>query len=280
MFFQDRTRAADPFSPGMEWTMAAPLPFVLNQQNHDFVRRQKWQAAVLPFGATEPHNLHLPYGIDCFQVEAIATRACQHVWDAGAKVLQLPAVPFGVNTNYFQIPGAVALSVMPTTLLAILRDITDSLRRQGIKRLVLLNGHGGNELKPLLRQLHPDCGVFLALCDWFRMGADIITQIMEKPGEHADETETSLAMALVPDWVNLELADDGATRKSSIEAINKGWLSITRPWHIATSNTGVGDPSKSTAAKGEKLLEALAQRLGKTLYEVATTPDSELFPYT
>ncbi|MFM8930661.1 MAG: creatininase family protein, partial [Gemmataceae bacterium] len=51
--------------------MAAPLPFVLNQQNHDFVRRQNWQAAVLPFGATEPHNLHLPYGIDCFQVEAI-----------------------------------------------------------------------------------------------------------------------------------------------------------------------------------------------------------------
>ena len=98
--------------------MAQPLPFVLNQQNHDFIRKQKWQAAVLPFGATEPHNLHLPYGIDCFQVEAIATRACQHAWDAGAKVLQLPAVPFGVNTNYFQIPGAVALSVMPTTLLA------------------------------------------------------------------------------------------------------------------------------------------------------------------
>ena len=57
MFFQDRTRAADPFSPGMEWTMAAPLPFVLNQQNHDFVRRQKWQAAVLPFGARPPARI-------------------------------------------------------------------------------------------------------------------------------------------------------------------------------------------------------------------------------
>jgi creatinine amidohydrolase len=111
------------------------------------------------------------------------------------------------------------------------------------------------------------------------MGADIITEIVEKPGEHADETETSLAMSLVPDWVKLDLADDGATRKSTIEAINKGWLSITRPWHIATSNTGVGDPSKSTAAKGEKILEALGKRLGKALHDVATTPDSDLFPY-
>lgn len=259
--------------------MTKPLPFVLNQQHHHFVRQQKWQAAVLPFGATEPHNLHLPYGIDCFQVEAIATRACQFAWDKGAKVLQLPVVPFGVNTNYFEIPGAVALSVMPTTLLAILTDITDSLRRQGIKRLILLNGHGGNELKPLLRQLHPNCGLFLALCDWFRMGADIVSKVIETPGEHADETETSLGMALVPDWVELDLADDGATRKSTIEAINKGWLSITRPWHIATSNTGVGDPAKSTAEKGKKLLEQIGDRLGQALYDVATTPDSKLFPY-
>ncbi len=259
--------------------MAQPLPFVLSQLNQQMVRDTKWQAAVLPFGATEPHNLHLPYGIDCFQVEAIATRACQHAWDAGAKVLQLPFVPFGVNTNYFEIPGAVALSVMPTTLLAILTDITESLRRRGIKRLVLLNGHGGNELKPLVRQLHPNCGVFLALCDWFRMGQDIVNEIIEKPGEHADETETSLAMALVPDWVKLDQADAGVARKSTIEAINKGWFSITRPWHIATTNTGLGDPSRSTAIKGEKLLEALGQRLGKALHDVATTPDSELFPY-
>ena len=86
-------------------------------------------------------------------------------------------------------------------------------------------------------------------------------------------------MALVPDWVKLDQADAGVARKSTIEAINKGWFSITRPWHIATTNTGLGDPSRSTAIKGEKLLEALGQRLGKALHDVATTPDSELFPY-
>lgn len=254
-------------------------PYFLSHLTLADVRATRWNMAVLPFGATEPHNLHLPYGIDCFQVEAIADGACAHAWKLGAKALLLPTIPVGVNTNYFKVPGAMALSFNPSTLLAIIRDITDSLARQGIDRLLLLNGHGGNELKPLTRELHADSKVFTVVCDWFRMGADLVQEIMELPGEHADETETSLAMALVPDLVQFEKADKGALAKSPIEAINKGWFSITRPWHLLTTNTGAGDPSKSSAEKGRRLLDGLVERLGGAIHQMATAPRSERFPY-
>ena len=162
---------------------------------------------------------------------------------------------------------------------SIIRDITDSLARQGIDRLLLLNGHGGNELKPLVRELHADSKVFTAVCDWFRLGTDLIQEIMDQPGEHADETETSLAMALVPELVQFEKADKGTLAKSPIEAINKGWFSITRPWHLLTSNTGAGDPSKSSADKGNRLLDALVERLGGAIHQMAIAPRSERFPY-
>jgi creatinine amidohydrolase len=252
---------------------------VLAEQTHAFVREQRWQAAVLPFGATEPHNLHMPYGTDTFQVELLGQRACQRAFDAGARVALLPTIPFGVNTNHLRIPGALACSVTPTTLLHLLTDLVDSLERQGVRKLVLLNGHGGNELKPLTRELHHRSGVFLCVCDWFRMARDVYPKLFERPGEHADEVETSLGLAFFPDQLRPELADNGAARPSRFEAINKGWISITRPWHLVSANTGLGDPRAASAAKGERLMDVLVERLGDFLVELAKAPLDETFPY-
>ena len=180
---------------------------VLAEQTHAFVRAQSWQAAVLPFGATEPHNLHMPYGTDNYQVDEIGRRACAKAYESGAKVLLLPTMPFGVNTNYFQVPGALACSVTPTTLLAVVTDLVDSMERQGIRKMLLLNGHGGNELKPLMRELHHRTKVFLCLCDWFRMAADLYPKIFKEPGEHADEVETSLGLAFFPELMRQRDSD-------------------------------------------------------------------------
>src|SRR6266851_7066397 len=171
---------------------------VLAEMTHAAVRATQWEAAILPFGATEPHNLHMPYGTDNIQVELIGRRACEYATRAGARVLLLPTIPFGVNTNHLRIAGAVACSVTPTTLLHVLTDLVDSLERQGIRKIVLLNGNGGNELKPLTRELHHRTKVFLCVCDWFRMAADVYPQIFREPGEHADEVETSLAWRTFP----------------------------------------------------------------------------------
>src|SRR5207302_9805646 len=108
--------------------------WVLAEQNHAFICSQKWEVALLPFGATEPHNLHMPYGTDNYEVEAVAERACEAAYEAGARVTLLPTIPFGVNTNHLKIPGALACSVTPTTLLHLLTDLVDSLERQGIRK--------------------------------------------------------------------------------------------------------------------------------------------------
>jgi creatinine amidohydrolase len=253
--------------------------WILAEQNHAFLREHPWQVAVLPFGATEPHNLHMPYGTDTFQVEVIGARACEKAYRAGARVLLLPAIPYGVNTNHLQVPGGLACSVTPTTLLRLLTDLVDSLERQGVHKLVLLNGHGGNELKPLMRELHHRTRVFLCLCDWYRLATDLYPQVFQEPGEHADEVETSLGLAFFPDLVRPELADEGAARPTRFEAINRGWISITRPWHLATTNTGLGNPRAASAAKGQRLMEILVERLGQFLIELAAAPMTETFPY-
>ncbi len=252
---------------------------ILAEQTHAFIRQQAWQVAVLPFGATEAHNLHMPYGTDNFQVEEVARRACQRAYDAGAKVLLLPCVPFGVNTNHLKVPGGVACSVTPTTLLHLVSDLVEALQMQGIPKLVLLNGHGGNELKPITRQLHHRTKMFLCVCDWYRLAADVYLKLFEKPGEHADEVETSLGLAFFPQLVHPELADNGAAKPSRFEAINRGWVSITRPWHLVTTNTGLGDPSAASAEKGQRLMEIVVERLATFLIELAAAPMDETFPY-
>jgi len=253
--------------------------YILAEQTHAFIRAQRWEVGVLPFGATEPHNLHMPYGTDNIQVEEIGRRACEKACRAGARVLLLPTIPYGVNTNHLQVPGALACSVTPTALLHVLADLVDAFERQGLKKLVLLNGHGGNELKPLTRELHHRTKVFLCVCDWYRMAADLYPGIFENPGEHADEVETSLGLAFFPELLHLEQADDGAARPSRFEAINRGWVSMTRPWHLATTNTGLGNPRAATAEKGRRLMDAVVERLSKFLIELAAAPMDERFPY-
>lgn len=253
--------------------------WVLAEQNHAFIRSQRWEVAVLPFGATEPHNLHMPYGTDTYQVQAMGERACEAAYQRGAKVLLLPAMPFGVNTNHLKIPGGLACSVTPTTVLHLLADLVDSLERQGVHKLLLLNGHGGNELKPLTRELHHRTKVFLCVCDWYRMAADQYRTLFEQPGEHADEVETSLGLAFFPDLMKPELADEGKARPTRFDAINRGWVSITRPWHLATTNTGLGNPKAATAEKGRRLMDLLVGRLADFLVELAAAPMNEEFPY-
>jgi creatinine amidohydrolase len=253
--------------------------WVLAEQNHAFIREQRWEVAVLPFGATEPHNLHMPYGTDNYQVEIIAERACAQAYGRGAKVILLPTIPFGVNTNHLRVPGALTCSVTPTTLLRLLSDLVDSLERQGVPKLLLLNGHGGNELKPLTRELHHRSGMFLCVCDWYKLATDLYPQIFEQPGEHADEVETSLGLAFFPDLLRPELADDGAARPTRFEAINRGWVSITRPWHLVSASTGLGNPRAASAEKGRRLIEVLIERLSQFLVELAAAPVDESFPY-
>jgi creatinine amidohydrolase len=259
-------------------------PWILAETNYGHVKDHPYQAAVLPMGATEPHNLHLPYATDTLEAEAIASRACASAWQRGARVVMLPCVPYGTETNQMHFP--LAMNLNPSTLGMVIRDLVASLEKHGIRKLLILNSHGGNEFKPLLRELYGSTSVHLFLCDWFRGAtAVLVKQHFEMPDDHGGEVETSLALAYFGDLVARDpqtgrlLADDGAVRPTRFAAVNSGWVSMTRPWHLLTTNTGAGNPHRATAEKGRLLMDALVERLAGFLVELAASPLDERFPF-
>lgn len=252
-------------------------PYVLQETNLKSVKENPPQVAVLPWGATEPHNLHLPYGTDSITVTRIGERLCEKAWQQGARAYLLPTMPFGVNTNLLAFP--LVINMNPSTQLAVLRDVTASLRAAGVKKMLLVNGHGGNDFNPLQRELF-GCGVFLAICNWWQVCDDILRKTFENVGDHADEMETSVGLHLFPEFMApISQADAGAVRTTRFEAINRGWVKITRPWDKLTTNSGVGDPSKATAEKGRRYIEVAIERLSTFLVELAAAEMDALFPY-
>ena len=258
-------------------------PWILSEINYGFVKNAQYQVAVLPMGATEPHNLHLPYGTDTFQAEAIGSRACQAAWEQGARVVMLPPIPYGTETNQVAFP--LSMNLNPSTIGLVIGDLVKSLTESGIKKLLILNSHGGNEFKPLLREMLNQTPCRLFLCDWFRgISADVQKEIFTDAGDHAGEMETSLALAYFSQFVDLNeegkiTGDDGAVNKTRFDAVNNGWVSITRPWHLLTSNSGSGDPRQATAEKGEKLMNVLVERLSAFLVDLAASEVDERFPF-
>src|SRR2546425_2998165 len=123
-----------------------PRPYILNELTWKSVRDARYEVAVLPWGATEAHNLHLPYSTDNIETERIAALAAGHAWELGARVVVLPVVPFGVNTLQLDIP--LCLNLNPSTQALLLRDVATALAGQGVPKLVILNGHGGEEFPP------------------------------------------------------------------------------------------------------------------------------------
>ena len=254
-------------------------PWLLEELNFAHVRQagRPCEVAVLPMGATEPHNFHLPYGNDFLTTRRVGERICEAAHQRGAKVLLLPTIPFGVDSNLLKFPLTIHVSLK--SLESVLRDVIRSLEHHGIHKLVLLNGHGGNELKPLLREWYGTTKVFVTVVDWWKVGADKYAEIFSKPDDHAGEMETSIGLALYPELVELDKMSDGATRKSRFEAIRRGWAVITRPWHLLTESSGSSNPRAATREKGERYLEIVTERLAKFLVELSAAEMDETFPF-
>jgi len=158
-------------------------------------------------------------------------------------------------------------------------EIVRSLEHHGILKCVIFNSHGGNGFKPLLRELYGKTKVFLSLVNWWTVGSDRVKEIFEKAGDHADEMETSVGLALFGDLIHLADADDGAVRQTRFEALNRGWAQITRPWHLLTTNAGVGDPRPATAEKGRRYVALVVERIAQFLKELSDAPMDATFPY-
>lgn len=241
-------------------------PTVLAEAHWPAVARANYEVAVLPWGATEPHNRHLPYATDNFEADGIAAAAAAKSNARGARVVVLPAIPFGVQTGQLDLPLAVNLN--PSTQARILADVIASVERAGIRKFVLLNGHGGNDFKQMLRELAPTTPVFLCALNWWQVvdGRDFF----DEPGDHAGELETSVMMHLRPDTVRpLSEAGDGAEKKPQMTGFRERWVWTQRPWTAVSADTGIGDPRAATPDKGARYVDAVAERIGQFLVELS-----------
>ena len=251
-----------------------PRPNVLAGSNWKTVKDTPFEVAILPWGATEPHNYHLPYGTANYETGAVAERAAEIAWKKGAKVVVLPTVPFGVNTG--QLDLTLTLNMNPSTQLALLTDLASAIAGQGVKKLLILNGHGGNDFRQMIRELQPKLDLFICLINWWNCvkGADYF----DEPGDHAGELETSLMMALEPDLLlPLSEAGPGKARKFRIAGLRDGWAWTPRQWSKVTDDTGTGNPAASTQEKGEKFLRAVTERIGGFLVDLAGADLNEMY---
>ena len=249
--------------------------FILKETNWKATKEVDFQLAVLPWGATEAHNYHLPYGTDIIIADDIAAESAGIATGLGSRVIVLPSIPFGVNTG--QPDVLLDMNLNPGTQMMILKDLITVLNRQGIHKLVILNAHGGNDFKQIIRELNllfPE--MFICQCNWFKIpGA---SDYFEDMGEHAGEVETSFMLYLKPEFVlPLEEAGEGKAKIFSIDALNEGWAWAERQWTRVTKDTGIGNPALATSEKGETYFKIVTLKIGNFLNDLAKLDLAELY---
>lgn len=249
-------------------------PYILSEVTWKTVRQTAYEVAVLPWGATEAHNFHLPYGTDNVETEQIAAEAARVAWERGARVVVLPPVPFGVNTGQLDIPLTVNMN--PSTQLAVLRDVARSLAGQGVRKLVVLNGHGGNDFRQMIRETQPGLPLFLCTLNWYTCvdPKEFFTDL----GDHGGELETSVMLHVAPELVlPLSEAGPGTARRFKIAALREGWAWAPRQWTRVTDDTGVGNPKGASAEKGARYVEALTKKIAGFLVDLAAADPNDLY---
>lgn len=250
-------------------------PYILAETNWKAVKDAHYELAVLPWGATEAHNYHLPYGTDIYEADYLAAEAARLAWEQGAKLIVLPTIPFGVNTGQRDIK--LDMNIYPSTQLAILNDVIEVLNNHHIYKLLVFNSHGGNDFRTMLRELgakYPN--MFLTTCNWYQSLDKAI--YFEQGGDHADELETSLIQFFRPELVlPLEEAGLGKDKKSKISGLREGWAWAERRWSQVTEDTGIGNPKAASAAKGERYFKDVSLKISQLMIDLAKVDLNHLY---
>jgi creatinine amidohydrolase len=207
--------------------------------------------------------------------ENIATDSAEIAWKNGSGVLVLPTIPFGVNTGQLDIK--LNINMNPSTQFAILNDIADVLTRHEIYKLLILNGHGGNDFRQMIRELGAKFPkMFICACNWYKSFDN--SDFFENGGGHADEMETSIMQFLAPELIlPLSEAGNGIGKKFRIKSLNENWAWAERKWTQVTIDTGIGDPHKATAEKGERCYKVVINKIGELMIELSEADINDMY---
>lgn len=246
---------------------------------HDLTSREvaarldRARVLLVPVGATEQHGPNLGCGVDWRIAEAVAARVADRV---DPLALVAPPLPFGLSAHHLDFPGTFHLR--PQTFVAVLTDAVTSFARHGIRRVVFVNGHRGNEdiLGVLTTALTFDEGVEAASAFWMTQAADVIARHRESERwGHGCEIETSVALALAPDLVRanaLEPGEAGGEYLPYEDNYRPHALKVPRSFASRTRNGVFGDARKATADAGREIAEAAIARTAEFVAAFARRP--------
>ena len=220
---------------------------------------------VMPFAAIEQHGPHNPVAVDTH----LATAVCQKATDNLEGVLLTPTMWAGQSPHHMEFPGTLTLSL--ETYTAVIQDLVSSVARHGYKKVLLVNGHGGNiaPLQAAALQLKHNLGITLWMVTYFKLGNEVAAE--HRNGEigsmaHSGEFETSMMLHLRPDLVDMSLAEKNIWARphplATQDMHQGGLLNAPADFSRAAKPSGVsGDPTVATAENGAKFYEATAARL-------------------
>jgi len=232
--------------------------------------------AVLPLGATEQHGPHLPLSVDSDLAQATAEGCLAHL-TPDQSVLILPTLTITKSNEHNAFPGTLSLNA--ETLLAVLRDVMVSLSRSKVRRLLLLNGHGGNTalLEVAAREGRVDHGLIVAHGSWSAFCAydDLFDPSAMAYDLHAGDFETSAMLGVRPGLVHMEKARDFRTAMQDWEDAGRQTGLTGQParpgWVIEDLNAdgALGNAANATAARGTELMDRAARGLAQYLADFA-----------
>ena len=241
--------------------------------------------AVLPVGATEQHGPHLPLSVDQSLVDGVVA-ACLPQLPPELPVLFLPTQQVGYSPEHSRFAGTLTLSA--ATVIATWTEIGESVARTGIKKLLLLNSHGGqvSVMDIVARELRTRCDLIVYSCSWWNLPlGDDVTGLFSAEehrfGVHAGEIETSMMLALRPQHVAMKQAKNfksASQKRAGQSPILGNGSSAKLGWAMQDYNAegAAGNAAAATAEKGRAVLDAAGAQLAVLLRELAALPLSTL----
>lgn len=234
--------------------------------------KYNYRVAIIPWGSTEPHNLHLPYLTDCILSKEIALRVVENIEnnkqrDFQNRTIVFPEIPMG-SQNPGQTDYPFCIHYTQETQKNILKDIVNSLEHQHIYKILIINGHMGNCFKPIIRdikQTNPNTDIIVV--DWLNIPELPHSKYFDNKEDHAGEIETSAMMYLHPELVKLSDAGPGFSKGFSMPTLKRkiGWT--PRNWKYETEDSGIGDPKLSTVDKGKSYINDVVDLISQLLSE-------------
>jgi len=245
------------------------------------VRSFQPEVMVIPLGSTEPHGPHLPYGTDTMLADGLTREAVELANAQNARVLRLPPLPFGNNVNFKDFPFACRLRV--ETLMAVIVDLVTFAVEEGVKKIVIVNCHGGNDatVNSALRSLFDrfQNTAFVGACGFGAFSENLYRELFFDGSPHAGDFETSVMMHYQP-----ALVRDGERRPATmnfpiLEALASGRISSVRNWAQLMPESCGGRPDEATAEKGRRFAQTDAAGLAAFLVTLSRSPWHSGFPY-